>query len=265
MPLRRSTFLAVVAVSGLLQPSICQIGSGGGGSFVTGSIVASAGSTIPGLKGMPFSAEFVVKRAQTLADGTHITQQQKQFQARDSEGRTRTEIYMPDMAGANADQPPIVTIYDPISGQFIHLNAQQKTATVQTFALHTPMQGGSVRQVPLTPSVPPPSGQTVHPHSSPQPSIEKLGGQTIEGVYAEGTRITRVIPAGTMGNDRDMSLVTEEWRSSDLKINIRSTTTDPRSGERTTEIKSLSRAEPDPALFQVPPDYKVQTPQAPNQ
>jgi hypothetical protein len=260
MALRRSAFLTVFAASGLLQPALCQVGSGGGGGFVTGSIVGSAGFTIPGLKGMPYSAEFVIKRVQTLADGTHITQEQKQFQARDSEGRTRTEIYLPDMAGGNADQPTMVTIQDPTSGQFIHLNAQQKTATVQTFGQHTPTQAGSVRQV-----SPPPSVQTVHPRSNSQPSIEKLGGQTIDGVYAEGTRITHVIPAGTMGNDRDISMVTETWRSPDLKIDVRSTTTDPRSGERTTEIKSLSRAEPDPALFQVPSDYKVQTPQVPNQ
>jgi hypothetical protein len=260
MALRRLAFLPVFIASGLLQPALCQIGGGGGGGFVTSSIVGSVGSTVPGLKGVPYSAEFVVKRVQTLADGTHITQEQKQFQARDSEGRTRTEIYLPDMAGGNADRPTMVTIQDPASGQFIHLNVQQKTATVQTFGMHIPMQAGPVRQVPPPPT---PSVQTVHPH--PQPSIEKLGGQTIEGVYAEGTRITRVIPAGTMGNDRDISMVTETWRSPDLKIDVRSTTTDPRSGERTTEIKSLSRAEPDPALFQVPPDYKVQTPQASNQ
>jgi hypothetical protein len=263
MPLRRPTFLAVVAVAGLSHPALCQVGGGGGGGLVTASIVGSSGSTISGIKAAPYSAEFVTKSVQTLADGTHITQQQKRIQARDSEGRTRTEIYMLDLPGGNADQPTMISIQDPTTGQFIHLNARQKTATVQTFGLHTPMQAGSVRQVPPPPSVPPPSVQTVHPR--PQPSIEKLGGQTIEGVYAEGTRITRVVPAGTMGNDRDITMVTETWRSPDLNIDVRTMTTDPRSGERTTQIKSLSRAEPDPALFQVPPDYKVQTPQAPNQ
>jgi hypothetical protein len=92
-----------------------------------------------------------------------------------------------------------------------------------------------------------------------------LGGETIDGVYAEGTRITHVTPAGTIGNDRDISMVTETWRSPDLQLDVLSKTTDPRSGERTTEIKNLNRAEPDPALFQVPPDYKVQTPQSQSQ
>jgi hypothetical protein len=37
------------------------------------------------------------------------------------------------------------------------------------------------------------------------------------------------------------------------------------SGETTRETKNLTRAEPDPALFQVPADYKLQGPQQPNQ
>jgi hypothetical protein len=32
---------------------------------------------------------------------------------------------------------------------------------------------------------------------------------------------------------------------------------DPRSGKRTVELEKLSRTEPDPALFRVPPGYVV--------
>ena len=100
-------------------------------------------------------------------------------------------------------------------------------------------------------------------HSKAQPEVEKLGQETIDGVYAEGERVTTVIRAGTQGNDRDITVVTERWRSPDLGIEVLSKTTDPR-GDTTTEIKNLSRTEPDPALFQIPPDYKVQAPQQPN-
>jgi len=36
-----------------------------------------------------------------------------------------------------------------------------------------------------------------------------------------------------------------------------SKTTDSRSGEKTMRSTNISRAEPDPALFQAPPDYTV--------
>jgi hypothetical protein len=32
---------------------------------------------------------------------------------------------------------------------------------------------------------------------------------------------------------------------------------DARSGDSTTRLTNISRAEPDPALFQVPPDYYI--------
>jgi hypothetical protein len=35
-------------------------------------------------------------------------------------------------------------------------------------------------------------------------------------------------------------------------------TTDPRNGVTTREAKNLTSAEPDPALFQIPADYKLE-------
>jgi hypothetical protein len=137
MALRRLAFIALFAIPGLLQPVLCQVGSGGGGGYVAGFVGGSAS-----LKGFPYTAEFVIKTVQTLGDGTHITQQQKQFQARDSEGRTRNEMYFAGVAGGDADLPVMVMIQDPISGHLIHLNPRQKTATVTTFGPHPP-GGGS--------------------------------------------------------------------------------------------------------------------------
>ena len=86
---------------------------------------------------------------------------------------------------------------------------------------------------------------------------EQLGGKTIAGVYAEGIRITRTIPEGAEGNDRPMIRVDETWRSPELKITLLSINSDPRTGTRTTEVTELDRAEPDPAVFQVPEGYTV--------
>ncbi len=84
-----------------------------------------------------------------------------------------------------------------------------------------------------------------------------LGTQTIEGVPARGTKITRTIPAGEMGNDLPLIITTETWYSPDLKLLVMSKSSDPRVGETTYKLTNISRAEPDPALFQIPADYTI--------
>lgn len=86
---------------------------------------------------------------------------------------------------------------------------------------------------------------------------EKLGGKTIAGVYAEGTRITITYPIGFFGNDRPIVNIREMWTVPDLRLVVLSTDDDPRTGLRTIELTNLNRAEPDPALFQVPEGYTI--------
>lgn len=79
----------------------------------------------------------------------------------------------------------------------------------------------------------------------------------MEGVPVDGTRITTVIPAGQIGNEQPIQIVTERWYSPDLQIYILVRHSDPRSGETVTRVTNLSRGEPPKALFEVPADYKV--------
>ncbi len=86
---------------------------------------------------------------------------------------------------------------------------------------------------------------------------ENLGGRTINGIYAVGTRTTRLIPSD--GVHGDVVEVGEKWVSPDLKIIVldKYRNTNTGSDETTTEIRELDRSEPDAALFEIPPDYKV--------
>jgi hypothetical protein len=89
------------------------------------------------------------------------------------------------------------------------------------------------------------------------PSVEQLGSKIIEGVQADGTRTTITIPAGQMGNDRPIDIVDEQWRSSELQVTVLSRHNDPRMGETVYSLTNISRSEPSPTLFQVPPDYTI--------
>ncbi len=75
------------------------------------------------------------------------------------------------------------------------------------------------------------------------------------GVLANGYRSTTTIPAGAIGNDRPINIVTERWHSDELQIMVKSTNSDPRFGDTTYEVTNIVQGPQDPALFQIPADY----------
>jgi hypothetical protein len=77
------------------------------------------------------------------------------------------------------------------------------------------------------------------------------------GLDVEGTRSTITIPQGAEGNDRPLTIVSEEWRSPVLGFDLLSISDDPRFGRSTREVKEVNQGEPDATLFQPPKWYTV--------
>jgi hypothetical protein len=86
---------------------------------------------------------------------------------------------------------------------------------------------------------------------------EDLGTETIEGVAAQGTRVTITIPAGEIGNERPIEIVSERWYSPELQVDVMTRHNDPRTGETTYRLTNINRMEPAKSLFEVPGDYTV--------
>jgi len=86
---------------------------------------------------------------------------------------------------------------------------------------------------------------------------EDLGTQEINGVAAQGKRLTRTTPANTIGNQLPIVSVTETWYSPELQMVVESKHNDPRFGDTTFSIKNIQKGEPAADLFQVPSDYTV--------
>ena len=86
---------------------------------------------------------------------------------------------------------------------------------------------------------------------------ESLGTQAIEGVQATGTRTTTTIPAGTIGNEQPIKIVSESWYSPELQALVLTKRSDPRFGETTYKLTNIVRAEPSPSLFDVPAGYTI--------
>ncbi len=93
--------------------------------------------------------------------------------------------------------------------------------------------------------------------SKAEAKTEKLEARNVEGVQAEGLRITTTIPAGDIGNEQPIQIVDERWYSPELQVVVMTRHSDPRFGETTYRLTNISRTEPSAALFQVPSDYTV--------
>ncbi|HTU46043.1 MAG TPA: hypothetical protein VMF91_13330 [Bryobacteraceae bacterium] len=219
--------------------------------------------------GAPYSAQAVTERVQTLADGNRIEQSTSGTVARDSQGRVRRDEGLPGLSSANGEAPHLVMIDDPVAGVHWTLDAQNKIAIK--------MQSAQMKGAAFGPFMPPPVGadktwffsagpapgpnvQVIAKNqSSSNSTVSKvdLGTQTIEGVPAQGTRTTRTIPAGAVGNEQPLVITTETWYSPDLKVLVLSKTSDPRMGETTYKLTNIERSEPPANLFQVPDDYTV--------
>ena len=237
------------------------------GEFARGSAAPVAGA--------PYSATVTNESVQTLADGNRIVQSSSGTIARDSQGRSRQDTMLPLIGNLSAaDAPHLIFIHDPVAQTSYTLNLTDKTAQKMP--------------VPPLPPVPPPpgapgpgpdafyvqaagvavaSGQLPPPpmiaqkvfltNDQGQATTEDLGSQTMEGVFVTGVRTTRTIPAGQIGNDKPISIVTEVWTSPDLKTIVYSKRSDPRMGEQTFQLTNITRADPDGSLFTVPADFKL--------
>jgi hypothetical protein len=217
-------------------------------ALAQGTISFSIGDSRPRpILNAPYSIVEETEHTQTLTDGTHMVTRNKTRLYRDSYGRTRSESFY--IRAGVAEEPKTIVINDPIAGTSYTLFVRQRVA--RTIA---PPVG-----LPNNPNVVYKSASTAE-GARPKSTSEDLGTQSIEGVLVEGVRSTTVYPEGLMGNDKAIQTVSERWVSKELGLTLLEKDSDPRFGETVTRVTSLDRAEPDPALFQIPPDYIVQEP-----
>ena len=86
---------------------------------------------------------------------------------------------------------------------------------------------------------------------------ENLGEEMILGFRVHGKRFITTVPAGQIGNDRSIEIVSEQWFSPELELVMRSMHRDPWAGEFTTTVVRIHRGEQPAHLFTVPSKYKV--------
>jgi hypothetical protein len=249
------------------------------------------------VKGAPYSAEAVSETVQTLSDGNRIVNKTTSQIYRDSEGRTRREQTLKALGGVGAGEEPLQTIFinDPVAGVTYLLDSRTHIAHKSvpfTFELKSGAGDGQKFEfktngpsgtsiIVNTPNGAPPAGARVavpegggetfnirtegtasyvlRTKTGPNANEvkEQLGKQSIEGIEAEGTRTTVTIPAGEIGNDRAIEIVSERWYSPELQLVVMTKHSDPRFGETTYKLTNINRSEPAKSLFEPPPGFTV--------
>lgn len=233
------------------------------GELAPGVGVSRGSAPLPyNSSGLPYSTIRESQTVRTLSDGTHIVTKSQTRMYRDSQGRTRTEIFPPpQLLSATGSQEPLqIIIMDPIEGVQYFLNPRNHSGTRNVFRARpaaVPPQPAPKPPVNVAPPQRPPQAPQ---ESRPQTTSEDLGMQMIDGVSAHGTRVTTTIPVNAQGNDRPLVTVFEHWYSDELRMDIRSKRSDPRNGE-TTENVTIDLTESDPSLFRPPADYAITEPQ----
>lgn len=218
--------------------------------------------------GSPFSADVVNEFKRTLSDGTVVDRKTTGKIARDSQGRTRREMTPPAIGPfATSGAPTIILINDPVAHKHYALNPNDKTARELGPAPHI---GGMGREGHERGGADGHDGRGGHGGMGAGPGHDggngmrggepvtvSLGTKTIEGVTVNGTRTTRTIPAGAIGNEKAIEIVFERWYSPDLLTNVMTKRSDPFSGESVFMLTNIKRDEPAASWFQVPTDYKM--------
>ena len=235
--------------------------------------------------GAPYTGEATTETIQVLADGNRIVRRASAKVYRDGQGRTRRETL--DAVG----QVTSVLISDPVRGTSIVFEPGSNAAHRAGIATFVTVADGHGEAVTVTgtgtgtsfhvssdadlkapqhaeqkaaqhmivagqgagvTSVGPVTWVTEYASTAAASTREDLGVQVIEGVPAKGTRTTAVIPAGAIGNELPITVLSEEWVSVDLKVLVLTKHVDPRAGETTYRITGITRGEPNASLFELP-------------
>ncbi len=206
------------------------------------------------LKDKPYEAEAVTEMVQVLGDSNRITRRSVSKQYRDQNGRTRREE-----AGPPNSPATFIFISDPVAKVDYVIDSSAKTVRRISRSEGTAAGGGAgtiaMRSTVMMDRLP----LKMIAAAQSDSKKEDLGKRTIESLECTGTRTTMTIAAGQIGNELPIITTTESWYSPEIEAVVQSTTTDPRFGNTTYNLRGVQRGNLPLSLFEQPADYAVQT------
>jgi hypothetical protein len=221
--------------------------------------------------GKPFSAQIITSGKTRTVTGEFKPDAPviENFVARDRDGRIRDERHpvkedsIPDRSvsltwpdGTTRSIPQstlnqLIMIFDCSAGTETQVRPAMRYATIQhrsePSSSTSPRNPFSVHFLP-----------NANVKSFPNFRVEDLEIREIQGILAHGVRLT------TLGTEADGDWngkpirESEQWVSDELAALLAARDKDFRMGRETTfDLANIRREDPDPALFTIPPDYKI--------
>jgi hypothetical protein len=199
--------------------------------------------TIPPVQHAPFSSVVTAEWTKTLEDGTTMTRVNHRIVVRDGNGRIFQERRMLVPKDGQAEPELMRTeLSDPAQHTKYFCRPQDQVCTLRDY-------DGPPAEIAETAGSAD-GGKTVL-------TREDLGKSLVSGVEVIGTRETRLIAAGVIGNDRPLTVTKEFWYSPQLGLNMMVKRSDPRIGTQTFTVTEVGLTEPDPKYFKLPAGYRV--------
>jgi hypothetical protein len=219
--MKKSIMITAIGLQALVAGAQTTISAANGQVFQFNTVTDGRGvfESVSGktVTGRPLSAVEERHSLQILGDGTRIERTDTNKFYRDDQGRTRTE--RPDGT---------VLINDPVQGLTAEINPNGNTVRRKTPAIYKDMVSADVAKIMKTEmesakvtavsgtSMAPTVGDKLKAEALAKTAArqeEDLGYQSANGVTAQGFRTTTTIPAGQIGNDRPIQIVSERWYS----------------------------------------------------
>jgi hypothetical protein len=201
------------------------------------------GLFIPAIPGAPFSAKVNVEITRKLADGNMVARRYFVFIVRDKEGRRYRESRDPVPADSN-EEPRLVRtdVTDPLTKTRTTCRPVQHTCWLSNYQPEFAPR--------IEPTGPAADGKSFLTRTP-------LGTAALNGLVAEGTEEKRTFHAGSIGNVQPIVVTNEYWYSPRLKIDLRVKRSDPRTSNQEIRVSELKLADPDPASFAAPLNYRL--------
>ncbi len=211
--------------------------------------------------GQPFRAEVNARLVESKSNGIKIVSEYHGIAARDSQGRVfREQLASPQVPDADgrgaAFNAHAVSVVDPLTKIETKWDDLSKVAYQSA-----PTQFSTIRQ-PLDRCEMDQTGYTAarnYPNDKNQRS-ESLGERVIQGILTRGCRVYTLIPAGSNNDKSSFTIIDESWTSPELRVVLLHIRRNPNGEDEITQLDNITRREPDAAIFQPPPDYRVLDP-----
>ena len=181
--------------------------------------------------------------------------------ARDSQGRVRTERVAGEFkrdtgpeAGSKVELH-LIMICDPVAQTLTQIDTATLTARIIHSRPSAPRSGALQQGTPRSFC----SSRLSSARNAARFQAEDLGDQIIEGLEAHGERVTLpMLGATTPEESPNGASTSERWCADSLSALVLTISGNTKTGVKTTiAMRNIDRAEPDPALFQIPPGYAI--------